>query len=98
VWCDASVDGIWVGSFWVADANVGVAEEEFGIDVGGNARVGFEDLLELDVDELKGKSRRVNTEASSICFSGAWTTYCESKRVRSAKQLWTSSSKIACSP
>jgi len=54
---DASVDGFRVSSFWNPDSDVGVSKPEGRVDVGGDFGVGFEDLLELDVDELEGKKK-----------------------------------------
>lgn len=49
---NARVDGVLVRSFGRAYADVGVLEVKVGIDVGGDAGVGAEDGLQLDVDKV----------------------------------------------
>lgn len=49
---DALVDGVLVGSFGRADADVEVFEVEVGVDVRGDAGVRAEDRLEVDVDKV----------------------------------------------
>jgi len=48
---DGGVDGVLVGTLGGADADVEVLEVEVWVHVGGDARVGAEDVLEVDVDE-----------------------------------------------
>jgi hypothetical protein len=46
------VDRVLVGSFRLADADVEVFEVEVRVDVRGDASVGAEDGLKIDVDEI----------------------------------------------
>lgn len=47
--CDVSIDGVLVWSLWSADANVVIFEEEIGVDVRRDARIGLQDSLKVDV-------------------------------------------------
>lgn len=49
---DVAVDGLRIRTLRSAYADVGVAKPECRVDVGRDARISLEDLLELDVDEL----------------------------------------------
>jgi hypothetical protein len=89
-----AVDRLGVGPFGLTDADVGVLEVELGVDVGRHLRIGLEDLLELDVDELAEAGRRDHGR-SAAGSRDARDQQASRMKVAHCKRGWGRSARVA---